>query len=294
MALSAVVIDVGFPLRQDARSASPCVRHGGSQGVERHGANVPGGTDAREVEAATMPLIAVGGGNRRRDPPRQSMEGRPVARLEPASLAPRDLAPWGSVARLQSQAGHGGRRWDRRGRWAPDILRGTTWADDGGECPVRDGRWPVCRSHRRGTRPVSLEPRRPLLRVLPGDRGRSAQHRRAVAGPPLRQPVRRHCLRPDPRRPFHVGAAADRLWRSGRARRGAATGLVAERPSAAAARLRDGGGYRRGARGPRRLAGLDTSGDRPGRPAGAARHRGDGDCAPGRRRPDRHDPGRRP
>ena len=32
----------------------------------------------------------------------------------------------------------------------------------------------------------------------------------------------------------------------------------------------------------------------PGRPAGAARHRGDGDCAPGRRRPDRHDPGRRP
>jgi proline iminopeptidase len=35
-----------------------------------------------------MPLIAVGGGNGRRDPPRQRMEGRPVARIEPASLAP--------------------------------------------------------------------------------------------------------------------------------------------------------------------------------------------------------------
>ena len=60
-----------------------------------------------------MPLIAVGGGNRRRDPPRQSMEGRPVARIEPASTGTGDLAPWGSVARLQSQACRGGRPWDR-------------------------------------------------------------------------------------------------------------------------------------------------------------------------------------
>ena len=208
-----------------------------------------------------MPLIAVGGGNRRRDPPRQSMEGRPVARIEPASLAPGISLP--GAASLVSNR-----------RLAMAVALGIAVAaglltsfvaprgpTTSGECPVRDGRWPASRHRGRGTRPVSLEPRRPLLCVLPGDRGRSAQHRRAVARPPSRQPLRRHCIRPDPRRPFHVGAAADRLWRSGRARRGAATGLVAERPSAAAARLRDGRGHRRGAGGPRRLAGLDTSGD---------------------------------
>ena len=63
------------------------MRHG-DEGVDRHGANVTGSTTFQEGEATTITLIAVGGGNRRRDPKRQSMEGRPVARLEPASLAP--------------------------------------------------------------------------------------------------------------------------------------------------------------------------------------------------------------
>ena len=181
-----------------------------------------------------MPLIAVGGGNGRRDPPRQRNGGPPRGTDRTCIPGTGGLAPGGSVACFQSQACRSGRPWDRPGRWPPDIARGTARADDHSECPVRDGCWPASRHRWRGACAVSLGPRRAHRRVRPGDRSGSPRCRGFVPGRPPRHPLWHRRLRPGPRAPSPPGAPAARLRCSDWTGRGAATGLDAECRSAAA------------------------------------------------------------